>query len=141
MSWSPDRTSKRPVRPAWYVDRDYVTGRALEHLAMVCGKLGIGETQGFIARPRWWANTGLPDVVLVRHGLLRSEAAVVVVLRLEPGSYDLIFIDRAVGSWAVPNLDKRGDDLVSLAAWRWGLNETNAGWRLARLCGLSKPQL
>ena len=37
-----------------------------------------------------------------------------------------------------PSLSRRSADLVVLAAWRWGLSDTKAAWRLVRLCGLRR---
>jgi hypothetical protein len=125
------------ARPGWAYDRDYVTSHALEQLPRVCGQLGTGEAVAVLERPRWWATLRLREDARSLHGLRTTGS--VVALRLTENSYDLLFIDRAVGEWDCPNLSKRGDDLVSLAAWRLDLPDAKAAWRLARICGLQRP--
>lgn len=137
--WARYRRMRRDRLPAWHADRDYVTSVALEQLPRVCGQLGTGEAVAFLSRPRWWYQHGLTASELARHGFGGSPEGVVIALRNEPGSYDLIFIDRATGEWSVPNLAQSGFDLVSLAAWKWTLSDTKAAWRLARICGLRRP--
>lgn len=138
--WHRWRRARRMTLPPWHADRDYVTTHALHQLPHVTRQLGTGDALSMIQRPTWWwSGSALPQSVLERHGLVPIEDEHLLVLALEPGSYDLLFIDRATGEWEVPSLERRGRDLVSLAAWRWGLNETKAAWRLARACGLRKP--
>lgn len=137
--WTRYRRARRDRLPAWHVDRDYVTSVALDQLPRVCGLLGTGETIALLERPDWWLSAGLTAKERTLHGLGVSPAGVVAKLRSEPGAYDFLFIDRATGEWTVPNLTQSGYDLVSLAAWRWNLSETKAGWRLARSCGLRRP--
>jgi hypothetical protein len=55
-----------------------------------------------------------------------------------PGAGDVaVFLDLDTGMWRTKNGSLRGDDLISLAATLSGLPYGRAGWRLARLCGLS----
>jgi len=135
--WRRFYEARRRTLPAWAYDRDYVTSHALEQLPRVTAQLGIGLAVAMIPRPRWWPFAAAPEHVRQLHGT--STPGSVAVLRVEPESYDLLFIDRATGEWDCPNLARRGDDLVSLAAWRLGVSDAKAAWRLARICGLRRP--
>lgn len=136
-AWRRYHDARRRLLPAWAYDRDYVTGHALEQLPRVCAQLGTGEPVGVIPRPTWWFRPNLPESVRKLHGLTTEGR--VALFRHAPGSYDLLFIDLAVGDWDCPNLKRRGPDLVDLTAWLLRLNDAKAAWRLARICGLQRP--
>ena len=137
--WAEWHRARRSGLPTWHADRDYVTGHALDRLPRICAHLGCGDAVAVLPRPQWWSSLTPPDEVAVLHGTRGPGIEPVIAVRLERGGHDLLFVDRATGEWECPSLCRRGADLVALAAWRWGLSDTKAAWRLARLCGLWRP--
>ena len=138
--WRAWRRAKREAAPPWAFDADWLTSHALEALPTVLKALGCGKPVAKLPRPRWWFGPDLPAGAAALHGLgPMPDLKPVVALPLESGAADLLFVDRSLGGWDCPNLSRRGDDLVRLAAWRWGLSDTKAAWRLARILGLGRP--
>jgi hypothetical protein len=128
-----------------------VTSHALELLPRVLAELGCGKLVTMLPRPRWWFAYRVPEEVAARHGTrlqsLQESIPAILMVRLtatapgEPRDTDILYIDQATGEWDCPDLCRCGDDLVALAAWRWGLSPTKAAWRLAKICGLPRPAL
>jgi hypothetical protein len=109
-------------------------------LPRVTEHLGLGDALCEMPRPRWWHGATLHAEAVALHGLKPLRALLpVLVLPLEPGSADLLFLDQSLGGWDCPNLCRGDDDLVSLAAWRWGRTRASAAWHLARILGLGRP--
>lgn len=54
----------------------------------------------------------------------------------ESGPPRAVYVCQDTGEWADARGGARGESLVALGAYMWGLSFGRAGWRLARLCGL-----
>lgn len=115
--------------PPWAYDPEHVTSFALELLPRVCAEIGTGEAVTTLPRPAWW-RWPCHDNTAERP---------IMALAAKPGSYALLFIDRATGAWDCPPAARFGEELVSLAAWRWRTTPAKAAWRLAKICGLKRP--
>ena len=139
--WQGWRRARRVASPPWAFDADWLTSHALEALPLVMQRLGCGKPVAMLPRPRWWFGPDLPDQAAALHRLgPMPELKPVVALRLTPDTKrHLLFIDQSLGGWDCPNLCRRGDDLVSLAAWRWERTQASAAWLLARTLGLGRP--
>jgi hypothetical protein len=138
--WRDWRRTRRERLPGWAFDADWLTSHALEALPRVLKALGCGKPVAYLPRPEWWFAPDLPAEAVARHGLNPlPDLEPVIELPLEPGSDTRLFVDMNLGGWDCPNLCRRGDDLVSLAAWRWGLTPAKAAWELARTLGLGRP--
>ena len=140
----PQRRSAEAMRtrlsaPGWAFDPSYLTGLALAVLPRFCAAIETGEAIAMLPRPAWWRRR-IEDHARVLHGMDACDGMrTIVALRLEPKSYDLLFISMSVGNWTVPTLMRSGGDLVALAAWRWNIGDAKAAWRVARLAGVSRP--
>lgn len=64
------------------------------------------------------------------------DAPVYLMHRHDPEA--IICLDASTGEWRSPDNAIRGDDLVSLASYMWGVGLAYACHRLARACGLAE---
>ena len=141
--WAAWREARRPALPRWHIDRDWLTGHALDQLPRVCAQMGTGRLVAFLPRPLWWPHPmGVEPLTeaqrrchMTWHDPHDGPAAVAAMLAA-PGADRLLYIDRHTGEWDEPHAGRRGADLVDLAAARWGLSGFKAAWRLARTLGL-----
>ncbi len=138
--WRAWRRTRRERLPGWAFDADWLTSHGLARLPTVLKALGCGKPVAMLPRPLWWFGPDLPAGAAALHGLgPLPNLKPVVALPLEPGAADLLFVDWSLGGWDCPNLCRGDDDLVSLAAWRWGRTRASAAWHLARILGLGRP--
>jgi hypothetical protein len=122
--WFADYRRRLAGAPSWWFDREYVTAVALEMLPAVAADLGFTlacATWG-PGDLRWWPPAEPGRVIMLADAERRA-----------------VFIDRASGYWIVGAFERRGADLVGLAAFRWQIDDARAAWRLARICGLRRP--
>jgi hypothetical protein len=140
--WRAWRRARRAAGPPWFYDADWLTSHALEERALpvVAERLGLGDFVCELPRPRWWFGPALHAEAAALHLAPLPDLLPVLAVRLAPDAYDLLFLDQSLGGWEVPNLSRRGGNLVELAAWRWGMTLTKAAWRLARILGLGEPR-
>lgn len=110
--------------PGWWFDREFVNSIALEFLPVVAADLGFTTVcaawvPGEVA---WWPE-GEPGHILM----------------LADARHRAVFVDRASGYWIADGMTRRGTDLVGFAAYRLGVSDAKAAWRLAKLCALRRP--
>lgn len=90
-----------------------------EHLPVVLARMGL-RVVAALPTPEWWSAPG-------------------PVLLLAPAAEDgpHLYVDASgVAGWRDGENIRRGADIASLGAVRWGCRYGQAAWRLARLCGL-----
>lgn len=121
--------------PPWGFDRAFVAELAAEHLPRVLAHIGLGKLLGRIS----------PDAkrIVGRNApfcaLPLDPGGRWMLFRIEPGSTDLLALDSWSHAWRCPSLDQLGADLVDLGAWRWGISDAKAAFRIARICGHPRP--
>ncbi len=145
-------------------DMAYVNALALDHENLPRALAAMGFDLRVNAFPRggikWWqpAYLRLPPRDALRYppavveGFLASRRAalapinrglrdtpVYLMHRSEPEAF--ICVDAMQGEWRSPDNAVRGDDLVSLASYMWGVGLAYAAHRLARACGLAEAPL
>ena len=121
--------------PAWGFDRDFVAELARDHLPRILGQMGIGQMLGRISPDaRRIVGRGASFAALPRDPDGRW-----IMFRLEPDSLDILALDEGHHAWRCPSLDQLGNDLIDLGAWRWGISAGKAAFRIARLCGRTRP--
>jgi hypothetical protein len=121
--------------PAWAFDRDFVAELAREHLPRVLGQMNMGQFLGRISPDaRRIVGRGAPFAALPR-----DPDGQWMMFRIEPDSTDIMALDECSHAWRCPSLDQLGNDLIDLGAWRWGISAGKAAFRIARLCGRTRP--
>ncbi|MCL2427893.1 MAG: hypothetical protein FWD12_01510 [Alphaproteobacteria bacterium] len=123
--------------PRWGYVPDYVEEAARDFLPRVLADIGIGPMIG-----RREMRDDTQTLLAVTDAVLAADPGRVgewLAFRIEPGAGDILLFDEASHVWHCPALSRRGDGLIELGAWRWGLSTAKAAWRIARLCGLRSP--
>jgi hypothetical protein len=112
--------------PSWWADLEFVNNLALGFLDAVVAKLGYDLVCGAWepGQVRWWP---------------WHEPGWVLAVAERGTNEPMVYIDRASGWWVVGQWERQGPSLVKLVEWRWGLSQTKAAWRLAKLCGRRRP--
>lgn len=122
-------------RPDWIALQEH----ALDHLPRVLGAMGFTRNVG----PLPWGGTPLYD----RGGLLRGGLPVGRTIAAERNRARMqspvrlvlprgIYVCETRGNWSDESGGARGDTLMDLGALMWGCRFGQAGFRIARLCGL-----
>jgi len=124
--------------PRWGWDIAFLTEHVALQLPRVLAALRVGKLHGFIAS---YARAVAGRHVDGRLHLLPLEPeGRWLIADLEPRvpawPRHLLALDTMGFPWRVPSLARQGEDIVSLAAWRWEVNEAKAAYRLARALGL-----
>lgn len=101
--------------PAYGFDRCYVAELAAEVLPRVLAQMGVGRSFGMFRGGPWR------------------------IFSLAPDDPAFLAVNEWHHNWRCPSLAQRGPDLVSLGAWRWGISEGKAAFRIARICGRARP--
>lgn len=127
--------------PAWGFDAAYLTEVARPFLPRIMAEMGFGRFCGFLADAsghgfysRAIAGDAAPTVALPLFADGRWR-----MFRLEPNSPDFFALDDWSHAWFCRSLARRGESLLDLGAWRWGVSEAKAAHRIARLCGIRRP--
>jgi hypothetical protein len=121
--------------PAYGFDRDFVAELAADCLPRVLGQMGFAKLCGRIAGDaKAIVGRGAPFAALPLGGDGRW-----MLFRLTPPAPELIAFDERGHAWRCPSLGAQGNDLIDLGAWRWGIGEAKAAFRIARLCGRKRP--
>ena len=151
--------------PAWGYDETYVEEAARPHLPRVLAQIGLGklvarvgsdtdvllDLQGVLGLaerhvfergdhiwPDWRAVfRELPALLNAAAG--KYHPSPIMRFRLAPEDRTPLLFNDISHEWWCPRLNRQGDGLIQLGAWRWDISETKAAWRIAKLCGLERP--
>lgn len=125
--------------PGWGYDRGYVTEVARGFLPLLFAQIKLGRFLGYID-PEWRrvvgsrSNLNLAVIPLVPMG------GRWMIWRLSrDADAPLLAFDEWAHAWRCPDYTRRGVDLTDLGAWRWGISESKAAHRIARICGVGRP--
>lgn len=86
------------------------------------------------AEAAWDRSDDAERAVLAATNRARAGAPARLCRRESPP--DLIWLDEEAGEWAHAMGGARGGEIVSLGMFMWGCRFGQAGWRIARACGL-----
>ncbi len=136
------RPQQRDQRAPWEWDAELVDTLAIDNIGRFCGAIGTGRALGFIPLPAWWGGHAPTAETQRLHGLDGWRLARhVLLLQAAPKAKHVLAIHIPTGEWREPSLALQGPSFMSLAARRWGMSETKAAWRWAKLCGLASPRI
>jgi len=58
-----------------------------------------------------------------------------------PGPWRILALESLQGSWRSYDGANHGNNLLTLASWRWGIRYDQAGARIAEIIGIGVPQM
>ena len=145
--------------PAWGYDSDYLDIVCATQLPRALALLGVGrairrtgttdEVLDMLAAdllapsmpgyPRRWRDWREVMDVLPSLRDRWHPGSDIIAFAIAPDDARPLLLHTLSLQWDCPALSRRGDGLVELGAWRWGVSPAKAAWRLARRLGLERP--